>query len=185
LSGGLTVDIETPDFELRTAIALIKAKKHGVDLSIDVAKSVAEAIQDSRGLEGTLLRLITEANSFGEDMTVDLVERVLSKKENGPLNTSHPDEIVKNICQFYGLKPTQLKGERRNSSLVKARQVAMYILKKDLGLSFVEIGNILGGRDHTTIMHGVNKIEGLLTKTKINEEILGISNFTRGKTVDY
>ncbi|KKQ32956.1 MAG: Chromosomal replication initiator protein DnaA [Candidatus Levybacteria bacterium GW2011_GWA2_37_36] len=58
--------------------------------------------------------------------------------------------------------------------MVKARQIAMYILKQDLALSFVEIGNILGGRDHTTIMHGVKKIEGLLLNKNFSEEILGI-----------
>jgi chromosomal replication initiator protein len=72
-----------------------------------------------------------------------------------------------------------IKGPKRDANLVKARQIAMFILKQDLSLSFTEIGNILGGRDHTTIMHGVGKIEGLLSNKTFSEEILGIKSLLK------
>ncbi|MCL4354880.1 chromosomal replication initiator protein DnaA [Patescibacteria group bacterium] len=184
--GGLTVDIDAPDFELRTAILLIKAKKHDFSLSIEDAKIIAEKNRDGRSLEGLLLRIITKARSRGGEITPALLEEVLDYKKNDTqVSSFHPDEIIKNVCSFYGIKTTQIKGAKRDASLVKARQIAMFLLKKELGLTYIEIGNLLGGRDHTTIMHGVSKIESLLTKTKLSEEIMGITEFNRGKTVDY
>jgi len=181
-SGGLTVDIESPDFELRTAILLIKAKKYGFELNIDTAKRIAEKDLDGRSLEGLLLRVITRANAAGGETTEEVLSSALDDKEEGGGNPFHPDDIIKNVCDFYRIKPTQIRGSRRDSSLVKARQVAMYLLKKELGLTFVEIGNLLGGRDHTTIMYGVDKIELLLKNTRLSEEILGITGERRGKT---
>lgn len=184
-SGGLTVDIESPDFELRTAILLIKAKKYGVGLSIDVAKLIAQKSQDARGLEGLLLRIVTQAQAGDGEITEDLVSSVLSLNKNERLNSFHPDEILKNVCYFYKIKPTQLKSPKRDAFLVRPRQVAMFLLKKELGLTFSEIGNLLGGRDHTTVMHGVDKIEGMLKQSLISEDILGIAKLNVENNVDY
>jgi chromosomal replication initiator protein len=95
--------------------------------------------------------------------------------------TLHPDDIIDVICSFYNIKTTQLKGPKRDASLVRARQVCMYLLKHELGLTHMEIGNLLGGRDHTTIMHGVEKIRLLVdNKEKVTEDILGITRTLRG-----
>lgn len=184
-AGGLTVDIESPDFELRTAILLIKAKKYGVILSIDVAKLIAQKAQDARGLEGLLLRIITQAQSRGdEEITEDMVLSVISlNKEEKPAGF-HPDEIIENVCSFYRVKPTQLRSSKRDAFLVRPRHVAMFLLKKRLGLTFVEIGNLLGGRDHTTVMYGVEKIEYMLDKSLISDDILGIAGVKLTKNVD-
>lgn len=184
-SGGLTVDVESPDFELRTAILLIKAKKHGVGLTIDVAKQIAEKTQDARGLEGLLLRVVTQAQAGDGEITEELVSSVLSLNKEEKLNSFHPDELIKNVCYFYKVKSTQLKSPKRSAFLVRPRQVAMFLLKKELGLTFVEIGNLLGGRDHTTIIHGVEKIEGLLKKSLISEDILRISKLNVDNNVEY
>jgi chromosomal replication initiator protein len=184
-SGGLTVDIESPDFELRTAILLIKAKKYGVSLSMEVAKAIAQKTQDARGLEGLLLRIITQAQSENGEITEELVASVLSLNKNEVLNSFHPDEIIKNVCFFYKVKSTQLKSSKRDAFLVKPRQVAMYLLKKELGLTFIEIGNLLGGRDHTTIMYGVEKVENMLKESLIREDILGIPKLNVDNNVDY
>ncbi|MCL5970895.1 MAG: chromosomal replication initiator protein DnaA [Patescibacteria group bacterium] len=184
-SGGLTVDIDTPDFELRTAILLIKAKRYGFDLPIDVAKAIAEKSQDARSLEGALLRLVTEAETKGVSITDDLVQSVLKNSNVKDRGAFHPDEIINNICAYYKIKPTQIKSAKRDASLVRARQVAMYVLKKDLGLTFVEIGNILGGRDHTTVMHGVEKVEKMVDTNGFSKELLGIKNYEGGKLADY
>jgi chromosomal replication initiator protein len=173
-AGGLTVDIEAADFELRCAILLIKAKKYNLELSIEVAKKIAEKAHDSRELEGLLLKAITIAADRGTVITPELAEKALNQNVAEEKNFFRPDEIIKNICNFYNIKETLIKGPKRDSGLVKARQIAMYVLKTDLSLSYVEIGNILGGRDHTTIMHGVRKIEGLILNKNLSEEIMGI-----------
>jgi chromosomal replication initiator protein len=184
-SGGLTVDIESPDFELRTAILLIKAKKYGVSLSMEIAKMIAQKNQDVRGLEGMLLRIVTQAQSGDGEITEDLVLSVLSLNKDEKLNSFHPDEIIKNVCFFYKVKSTQLKSPKRDAFLVRPRQVAMFLLKKELGLTFVEIGNLLGGRDHTTIMHGVTKVENMLEKSLFREDILGIPKLNVDNNVEY
>jgi chromosomal replication initiator protein len=184
-SGGLTVDIESPDFELRTAILLIKAKKYGVSLNMEVAKMIAQKNQDVRGLEGVLLRVVTQAQAGNGEITEDLVSSVLSLSKDDKLNSFHPDEIIKNVCYFYKVKSTQLKSPKRDAFLVRPRQVAMYLLKKELGLTFSEIGNLLGGRDHTTIMHGVEKVENMLEKSLIREDILGIPKLNVDNNVEY
>ena len=184
-SGGLTVDVESPDFELRAAILLIKAKKYDVSLSMEAAKMIAEKAQDARGLEGLLLRIITQAQSQNGEITESLIASVLSLNKDEKLNSFHPDEIIKNVCYFYKVKSTQLKSPKRDAFLVRPRQVAMFLLKKELGLTFAEIGNLLGGRDHTTIMHGVEKVDNMLKNSLINEDILGIPKLNVDNNVEY
>lgn len=189
-SAGLTVDIEMPDFELRTAILLIKAKKYGVLLPMDAAKLIAQITLDARSLEGVFLRVVTESKTKEEEITAGLVNRVLSgKKEQGAPQHFHADDIIKSVCSFYEIKATLLKGPKRDASLVRARHVTMYLLKKELGMTYVEIGNTLGGRDHTTIIYGVEKIEALLSTSEakhtfISADILGISKILSGQHGD-
>lgn len=180
--GGLTVDIESPDFELRTAILLIKAKKFDFNLPIETAKKIAEKILDTRSLEGNLLRIMTEYQTRGEPMEI-IAEKILN---NGgeEVKHYHPDEFIKNLCAFYRIKPTQIKSAKRDASLVRVRHIAMYLLRKEFGLPFVEIGNMLGGRDHTTVMYGVDRVENKLMKRGLSEEITRIINFNRGQFVD-
>jgi len=175
-AGGLTVDIEAADFELRCAIVLIKAKKYIINLSIEVAKKIAEKTHDSRELEGLLLKVITVASDENTEITPELAQAALLKNTNKERGFFRPDDVVRQICSFYNTKETLIKGPKRDSGLVRARQVAMYVLKNDLHLSLVEIGNILGGRDHTTIMHGVRKIENLVLNGTMSEEIMGIKS---------
>lgn len=175
-SGGLTVDVEPPDFELKTAILLIKAKKYNVVLPIEAAKVIADSVEDTRSLEGALLRIITQASTTNMEITKELAEKTLNKKDENRTQHIHADDIIKLVCEYYGIKTTQIKGPKRDASLVKARQIAMYLLKKELKLPFVEIGNALGGRDHTTIMHGVGKMEYLVdNKEQPFEDIMGIT----------
>ncbi len=180
-AGGLTVDIERPDFELKSAILLIKAKKFNIDLPIEIAKVIATMAQDTRSLEGLLLRVITQASTTGSDITIELAKRALGGIEEERPHTVHAEDIIQAVCSFYSVKPTQLKGPKRDASIVRARQVTMYLLKTELGITLVEIGNLLGGRDHTTVMHGVEKMERLLdSKARVTEDILGITSVLNG-----
>ncbi len=159
---GLTIDIESPDFELRTAILLIKSRKHGLPLSTELAQRAAEKITEPRALEGFILKLNTVLSMSGStEITQAVIDRCLGNiKDSRPL--IHPDDVIRVVCERYGIKPSQLKGTRRDSSLVRARHLCMYILKEDLKSTLVDVGNLLGGRDHTTIMHGVSKIRNLI-----------------------
>ncbi|EKD65270.1 MAG: hypothetical protein ACD_50C00143G0005 [uncultured bacterium] len=173
-AGGLIVDIEPPDFELRAAIILIKAKKYNIDLPIEVAKKIAEKSQDARQLEGYLLRIITEAKTKNSQITDNLIYSSLNNYQDEK-KIFHPDEIIKTVCNFYNIKPTQIKGPKRNASLVRARQITMFLLKKELNLSLAEIGNVLGGRDHTTVMHGLGKIEKLTSIESFSTELKNLT----------
>ncbi len=170
--GGLTVDIEPPDFELRTAILLMKSEEKNLDLSIDMAKLVAQRIADTRALEGFLLRLSSIKSMQPEtEISEEMLLKLLGKKHDTPTSLK-PDQIVETICDFYRIKATQLKGKRRDAALVRPRHVCMYLLK-EAGLTFVEIGNLLGGRDHTTVMHAVDKIQKQLAESEVTKEELG------------
>lgn len=173
--GGLSVDIEPPDFELRTAILLIKSRKYGFNLTTDVAKIVAEKITDTRALEGFLLRLATLTTGREDvEITPQIAFSALGKAKTES-SALHPDTVVDVVCSYYNIKSTQLKGEKRDAFLVKPRHICMLLLKEDAGLTFVEIGNLLGGRDHTTVMHGVDKMRDLVINSdKVKEEILFI-----------
>ncbi len=180
-AGGLTVDISPPDFELKAAIIGIKAKKFGFIIPPDVTAVLADKAEDTRTLEGLLLRVITQATTTGSEITIELAERALGNMIEEKRQRLHADDIITYVCSYYKVKPTQIKGPRRNAALVKARQVAMYLIHKELGTTLVEIGNLLGGRDHTTIIHGVDKITKLVdNKAQVNEDILGITKSLRG-----
>jgi chromosomal replication initiator protein len=173
--GGLIVDIEPPNFELRCAILLIKSEKHGLTLPMDCIEAIAERITDTRALEGFLLRLASDPRAKN-GVTQDLVSSLLKNTKEKRVFLK-PDEIISFVCSYFNIKPTQLKGARRSAGLVLPRHVCMYLLKEEAGLTFVEIGNLLGGRDHTTVMHGVEKMQKLiLEKTKTGEEIMLIKN---------
>jgi chromosomal replication initiator protein len=175
-AGGLAVNIEPPDFELKTAIVLIKARKYEVDLPIEAAKILAEQASDARSLEGLLLKMMTISSTQNIPLSKDLAKEAIGKTAEENRGHLHAEDIFRVVCAFYDIKPTLLRGPKRDASLVKARQVAMYLLKTKLGLTHEEIGNLLGGRDHTTIMYGVDKIEKLVdSKAMIAEDIFGIT----------
>jgi len=159
--GGLTVDIQQPEFELRTAILLIKAQQKKIDLPMRVAQVVAANVESVRKLEGVLMRLYSEQQTRKEPLTEELAMAVLGKinGEAKPLKERvGPRQIIAAAAEYYQLKPADLRGQRRLKALVLARQVVMYLLRKELQLPLAQAGEWLGGRDHTTIIHGENKI---------------------------
>jgi len=165
--GGLSVDIQEPGFELRTAILLIKAQQMRMELPMKVAQAIAANIESVRKLEGILMRLNSEQLARKEPLTEELALALLNKI-NGDLEASSkkifPKEILRKVADFYQLKIGDIKGKRRLKSIVLPRQITMYLLKKELKIPYKEIGNLLGGRDHTTIIHGEEKITKLLPK---------------------
>jgi chromosomal replication initiator protein len=175
--GGLTIDIQNPDFELRTAILLIKAQQQQIKLPMDVAQLVAGNITSTRRLEGFLTRLISEIKTNKEDLTPELVSALLGKTHEStiPKRLVKPREVIRTVALHYGLKINQITGPKRHKPVVVPRQILMYLLRTELETPLMEIGRLLGGRDHTTILHGVDKITQLLPESEdLRVDIAGI-----------
>ena len=162
--GGLTVDIQPPDFELRSAILLIKAKEKGVEIDIEAVKIIAERITDCRGLEGALLSIY--AKTFGSKDKIDLeaVEMFFSQDNREKKKRVNPTDVIKTVCSFYNIKQSHLKSSSRAASIAFYRQIAMYLLEKELGLTLIEAAELLNRKDHTTALHAKQKIGNLILR---------------------
>ncbi|MFC1653694.1 chromosomal replication initiator protein DnaA [Patescibacteria group bacterium] len=166
---GLLIDIGDPSFELRTAILLIKSRQKGLDLPMDAARAIAAHVDSARKLEGFLVRLATESRLRGHQITIDLVQSILGKRTEAPITTPiivRPLEVIRAISKYYDVSVKELRGPRRNKNIVLGRQLAMYIMRFDLKLALTDIGGMFGGRDHTTVMHGVDKMTKTLTDSE-------------------
>ena len=176
---GLTIDIGDPDFELRTAIILIKAKQKGYLLPIESAKLISANIENTRKLEGVLTRVYSESQTKNLPLDTELIKNILGKtlKKNPPVKIASPDEILTVVVDYFHLKIKDLKGVKRDKIFVYPRQILYYLLRTESAINLVDIGEYLGGRDHTTVLHGIRKITNLLsTDEKVREDILGIKN---------
>lgn len=175
--GGLTIDIQDPDFELRTAIVLIKAQQGGINLPMDIAQLIAGNITSTRRLEGFLVRLTTEAKTKKEPLTPELASALLgtTNAESMPKRLVKPKEVLAAVANLYNFKKKDLLGPRRPKKLALARQILMYLLRTELKMPLMEIGQFLGNRDHTTVMYGVEKITKLLPDSEeLRVDIVGI-----------
>ena len=172
---GMIVDVSPPDFELKTAILLIKAKYLGISLPMQVAHLIAEKAQDIRRMEGMLTRFMAISTVEQEPFSEELVARLFGKSPQPAVKIIQPLVVVEQVAAHYNLKVYQLKGAKRNRVIVRPRQVAMYLLREDLRLPLTEVGRFLGGRDHSTILHGVEKVTQLLVDDQdLSLDIAGI-----------
>lgn len=158
---GLIVDIGKPDFELRAAIVLIKAKQRNIQLTMPEAQMIAANVESARQIEGFLTKLTTQARLRKQAITSETIAAQLGKTSN-PTElrppTLRPAEILKGVADHYNLKPKLIVGAIRKKEIVTPRHVAMYLMRIDYRLPLTEIGDVFSGRDHTTIMHAVDKI---------------------------
>jgi chromosomal replication initiator protein len=161
---GLFCDIQRPDFETRVAILQKKAVSEQIDLPEDVCLFMAKHIESNiRILEGSLIRLGAMASLRGHAITLPLAQSVVATLTTVEKRITVED-IMKRVATFYHIKVSDLKSAKRVKTVSQPRQIAMYLARKLTQLSFPEIGSAFGGKDHTTIMHGVGKIEKLLTQ---------------------
>ena len=160
LAGGLVVDIQTPDVETRIAILRAKAEDSRQSVSDDALLYLAERLyRNIRELEGGLNRVLALADLTGQSVTVDLVKRAVTDILDSAIDRGVPDSVVIDaVASFFRVKTEELKGPRRDRQTARARQVAMYLLREDNGLGLTAIGRLLGGRDHSTVMHGCDRI---------------------------
>lgn len=175
---GLIVDIGQPDFELRCAITQIKASEKGISLPTEIIHLIAGNIDTARKIEGFLIRLSSEVNLKHAELTEDFVKNLLGKKDSGiDTKIKSPDEVIEAVCNHFSISKRAMTGKARARMIARPRQVLMYILRTELGLPLEEIGRILGGRDHSTVIHAVDKITNLASIDKqIREDILQIKN---------
>lgn len=162
-SGGLIVDIQDPDFELRTAILLIKAREKNIDIDIESAKKIAERVVDTRALEGALLSLFAETLASKQPINNETVSLFFNKQGEKKKKVT-PQEVIKAVCSFFGIKPSVLRGTSRKREIAFARQVAMFVLRNETGLGLKEIALLLKRKDHTTVLYGVDKIRSQMMK---------------------
>lgn len=163
---GLIVDIGAPNFELRCAILKIKAEKKDLSLPVDTIQFLGETIKSAREIEGALLSIKSwVASKKIDDLSISSIKKVLNIKEEKALVKKFIDQasVLNAVCEYFDIKQTVLKGEKRNKQIVIPRQILMYLLKKHANMTYEEIGNFLGGRDHTTAMHGVETIENKIS----------------------
>lgn len=175
--GGLTVDIQASDFELRSAILLIKAAEKNIGIEIEAAKVIAENITDSRALEGTLLSLYAKILGKQESIDLEVVDQFFNEKTENNVRRVSPQDIIKSVCSYYNIKQSHLKSATRTERIAHPRQVAMFLLRQELKLKLEEVAYHLKRKDHTTVMHAVEKISRQLAKDSFfKAEVDGIIN---------
>jgi len=163
---GLAADIQPPDFETRVAILQSKAGRMGFDMPDTILENIAQRFQTNiRELEGAMTRLRAYADLRGMVLDEKLVEYALADMMPDTKEIE-PEQILNTIAQEYGISMEDLLSHSRSQRVAFPRQVAMYMLREESELSLPKIGELLGGRDHTTVMYGHDKITDLLERDK-------------------
>lgn len=178
LQWGLVVDLHPTDYELRLGILQSKAEaqmKHYSDVRISdgVLEFLAHRISSNvRILEGALTRLFAFASLIGREVTLDVAQECLADILRASDRKVTIDEIIRKVADHYNIRMTEILSVRRTRSIARPRQVAMYLSKTLTSKSLPEIGRRFGGRDHTTVIHAVKKIEELRSlDTQIEEDV--------------
>lgn len=174
---GLIVDIAPPDFELRCAIAQIKTKEKGLELSMQEIQLLAGNVDSARKIEGFLTQIISRHEINKETPFGVLIEEGLSKAGKGEDKEikATPEDVIRVATKYFSLTKRALLGTSRVRPIARPRQILMYFLRHELGLPLAEVGRLIGNRDHTTVMHAVNKISHLAsTDVQTREDIFGI-----------
>lgn len=161
---GLTVAIEPPELEMRVAILLTKAAAEGFSLDEDVAFFIAKQIRSNvRELEGALKKVIAYSHFTGHAIDLELAKEALKDLLAVQNRQISIENIQKTVADYYKIKVAEMYSKKRTRNVARPRQVAMALAKELTHLSFPEIGDAFGGRDHTTVMHACRRIEELKT----------------------
>ncbi|MCX6809213.1 MAG: chromosomal replication initiator protein DnaA [Candidatus Berkelbacteria bacterium] len=167
--GGMVVDIQPPDFETRVAILTEKCKEKGAYLPDDVIDFLARNIVSNiRELEGALNRLTIHCQFNGHTPTIQIAESVLRDIISSTSKKIDTAEIIASVCKFYSLTKEDIVSGVRKKELIVPRQITVYLIREQTKKSLPEIGKLMGGKDHTTIMHSQKRIAQLI---KIDAEI--------------
>jgi chromosomal replication initiator protein len=175
---GLIVDIAPLDFELKCAICMIKAKERGVELTSELVTLIAGNAISARQVEGHLVKIIAESRLKNVPITDSLAKSLLGKNEVDTVGSrTTAEDVIKATCKYFTILKRDLLGPKRARPIARPRQILMYFLRTELNLPLEEVGRLIGGRDHTTVMHAVDKISTLASSdVRIREDIVGIKN---------
>lgn len=179
---GLTADIQPPDLETRLAILRSKAERTGRQVSDEILESIARRVQSNiRELEGALNRILAYADLSGSSLTPNLVEAALAD-----LLPQHSDiapaKVIELVAKEWQVSVDALIGRDRSRKVAQPRQVAMYLLRKETDSSLPQIGDALGGRDHTTVMYAIDKISSEIeTKTDLRKRVVSVKQQLYGE----
>ena len=169
---GMIVDVQAPDMESRMEILRTKAKLNNFYLAEDIINLVALSVEGNvRDLEGTLNSIICQTQLKNKELSLPEVKSLL-KNNTKPKKTISVKEVVKIIANFYDIDAENIYEKTRRKEVVKPRQIIMYILRKDFSISYPSIGEKLGGRDHTTVIHSCKKIKESLENNHLLEQEL-------------
>lgn len=177
MSAGMTVDIPAPDQESRVAILSKKAVQQELLLSREVVEYLAQTINGNiRDLEGVVNALACQSQLKGREVTIADVKNYV-KNNAKPKKIVAVKDVVKIISDFYNIEEESIYEKTRRKEIIKPRQIIMYILREDLSISYPAIGQKLGGRDHTTVIHSCEKIK---TDIKEDQSLMQEINQIRG-----
>src|SRR2546429_6442589 len=173
---GLIADIQPPDFETRVAILKKKAGLERVLLADDVAYLIASRVKSNiRELEGSLTRMIAFCALTGREMSVDLAQEVLADLWGNEEKIITIEQIQRSVADFFGVKFSDFKAKNRTRAVAFPRQIAMYLSRQLTHASLAEVGRAFGGKDHTTVLHAVDKIQTLLQEDpKLRKTVDGL-----------
>ena len=158
--GGMIADIGLPDFETRVAILKLKCKQKETNLDDNILSYIATNIQKNiRELEGALNRIIAVSQVYNKNLDIKEIKRLLATYLNSPYRKTTPQLILKSVSDFYSIPLQDITKRSRKKEVVRPRQIAMYLLREETKSSFPEIGQRLGGRDHSTVIHAYEKIK--------------------------
>ncbi|MCD6178084.1 chromosomal replication initiator protein DnaA [bacterium] len=165
--GGMIADIGLPDYETRLAILKTKIKQKGTNLPEKILSFIASNIKNNiRELEGALNRLVAYQKLNNKTPTLEVAQSLLKNLIQGPKKVITAKQLIKTVAEFYDLKEKDLLAPSRKKEVVKPRQIVMYLLREELKYSYPAIGRKLGGKDHTTIIYGCEKISKELEKNE-------------------
>jgi chromosomal replication initiator protein len=179
---GLTVAVEPPELEMRVAILLKKAGQEGAVLSDDVAFFVAKHLRSNvRELEGALRKILAYSRFHGKDITIDVVKDALKDLLSVQNRQISVENIQKTVADFFNIKIADMYSKKRPANIARPRQIAMYLAKELTQKSLPEIGELFGGRDHTTVLHAVRKIAADRSKNpECNHELHVLEQTLKG-----
>jgi chromosomal replication initiator protein len=181
---GLIADIQPPDYETRLAILGSKADRMGREIPPAIMEAIAQRMQSNiRELEGALNRIVAHADLRGIPLTPELVDTALVDLLPQRRQTS-PDEIIRMVAEAFGITVEQILARNRARQVALPRQIAMYLLREEAQISLPQIGEALGGRDHTTVMYACEKVSGLLEEDdRLRRQVVDIRDQLYGQPV--
>src|SRR3989304_2593683 len=182
--GGMIVDISYPEYESRVAIIKTKLQEHGVELDDSSIDIIAKRVQKNiREIEGILNKLLFYQTTYKKALDTNTVDRIIAEATQQSMNKVSPSQIIKAVSAFFEISSNDLLGRARNKEFVEPRQIAMFLFRDMLSMSYPDIANRVGKRDHTTAIYAYKKIDsGIKGSSDLSQKIMMIKEVVN-KTV--